>query len=145
VGKLFEDAFLGGGKFWGINLTYLIRRGEYLPTSKTPSIDVLLEEGLRLDDSFALVNEALRRAAGIQCESDWLIADNVMSRVEDVGGVISWWRNLADTGDPEGHLVLAWLARHRGGLDNNSIKAEQRICEARIGGWKVPEWMLTSL
>ena len=51
------------------------------------------------------------------------------------------WRELADQGDAEGHLVVAWLARHGKGLLLDDIAPSVRFNNARKGGWAVPAWM----
>ena len=73
---LFQEAHRQGNRTASLNLAYLIRRGE-ISDASCASLDELLSEHLKQNDSFASVNQALRLARGIQCNSDWEQADTL--------------------------------------------------------------------
>jgi hypothetical protein len=106
-----------------------------------PSLDELLSEHLKQHNSFAVVNQALRLAKGIQCNIDWKAADVLFGRLQDTGSVLEWWFARSQEGDPEGHLVTGWLGRHHLAVDPDGLQVAQRMDLARRGGWPVPEWM----
>jgi len=93
---------------------------------------------------FAVVNQALRIAAGFGCQMDWETADALFASAAAAPSVREWWQQRAQDGDPEGHLVLAWSARHTALPDPDKLTQEHRIAIARKGGWLVPDWVLQS-
>jgi TPR repeat protein len=128
----------------GNNLAYIIRRREVPADMEVPTLNELLDPLLADKSPLALVNQALRLAAGIQAEVDWEKADRVMADIgtrEQAADVFNWWWGLADRGDAEGHLVLAWLARHSLVQDPNGLNVPKRMARARKGGWNAPAWM----
>ncbi|NOJ83396.1 tetratricopeptide repeat protein [Myxococcus xanthus] len=129
----------------GTNLAYMIRRNEMPKSKPTPSIDTLLSTGLRNSEPFALVNEALRRAAGIQCKVDWKQADTLIQKIKkgrQLQEVIDWWHDRARAQkDPEGHLVLGLLTRHNHIQDPDKLDAHSRLTLAKQGGWDIPSWL----
>ena len=137
---LFHEARRQGNRIASLNLAYLLRRGE-ITHSSCPSLDELLSEHLKQKDSFAFVNQALRLARGIQCNTDWKAADALFGKLQDSGSVLEWWFARSREGDPEGHLVTGWLCRHRLAIDPDGFQVCQRMDWARNGGWMVPEWM----
>ena len=137
---LFQEALRQGSRIASLNLAYLLRRREIMDDS-CPSLDELLSEHLSQKNSFAFVNQALRLARGIQCNSDWNAADNLFAQVEDSGNVLEWWFARSQEGDPEGHLVTGWLGRHQLATDPDGFQVARRMDLARSGGWLVPEWM----
>lgn len=137
---LFQEAHRQGNPIASLNLAYLLRRGEIADTS-LPSVDELLARHLKQKDSFALVNQALRLARGIQCNVDWIAADTLVANLQDSGSVLEWWFARSREGDPEGHLVTGWLVRHQLATDPDGFQSAQRMDLARNGGWLVPEWM----
>ncbi len=140
AGVLFREALQQGNRIAGLNLAYLLRRGE-IADAFCPSLDELLSEPLKQEDSFALVNQALRLAKGIQCNVDWQAADILCARVKDCGNVLEWWFARSQEGDPEGQIVTGWLGRHKLAVDPNGFEIAQRMDLARRGGWLVPDWM----
>jgi len=137
---LFQEAHRQGNRTAALNLAYLLRRGEIDDVS-CPSLDELLSEHLKQNDSFAFVNQALRLAKGIQCNIDWKAADILFEKLQDSGQVLQWWFGRSQEGDSEGHLVTGWLGRHHLAVDPDGFQVAQRMDLARRGGWPVPEWM----
>jgi len=137
---LFQEARCQGNPIASLNLAYLLRRGEIADAS-FPPLDELLSEHLKQNDSFAFVNQALRLARGIQCNTDWKAADAVFGKLQDSGNVLGWWFARSREGDPEGHLVTGWLGRHQLAIDPEGFQVARRMDLARSGGWQVPEWM----
>lgn len=142
AGRLFQEAMLQGRRSARINLAYLVRRGEVEP-SLYPSLDELLTEPL--GSPFATINQALRLADGTQCDIDWKKADALMASLRGVDSALSWWRGRALCGEAEGHLVTAWLVRHRLALDPDHRSVTDRLNRAREAGWNIPNWMDTIL
>ncbi len=137
---LFQESRLQGNSIASLNLAYLLRRGE-IPDDSCPSLDELLSEYLKQKDAFAFVNQALRLARGIQCNTDWKAADTLFGKIQDSGNVLEWWFARSREGDPEGHLVTGWLGRHQLATDPDGFQISRRMDLARNGGWPVPEWM----
>ncbi len=134
---LFQEARRRGNPIASLNLAYL----REITDASCPSLDELLSEHLKENDSFAFVNQALRLARGIQCNTDWKAADALFGKLEDSGNVLGWWFARSREGDPEGHLVTGWLGRHQLATDPEGFQIAQRMDLARDGGWLVPEWM----
>lgn len=137
---LFQEALRQGNRIASLNLAYLLRRGEIVDPS-CPSLDELLSEHLKQKNSFAVVNQALRLAKGIQCNIDWRTADTLFGRLQDTGSVLEWWFARSREGDPEGHLVTGWLCRYQLATDPDGFQIAERMDSARNAGWLVPEWM----
>lgn len=137
---LFQEAVRQGNRIAALNLAYLLRRGE-IADGSYPSFDELLSEHLKQHNSFALVNQALRLAKGVQCSVDWKAADILFATLTDSGSVLEWWFARSQEGDAEGHLVTGWLGRHQLATDPDGFHVAQRMDLARNGGWLVPEWM----
>src|SRR5260221_9220092 len=137
---LFQEALRQGNRIASLNLAYLLRRGEIADASCV-SLDELLSEHLKQNDSFAFVNQALRLARGVQCSIDWKAADVLVKKLEDSISVFEWWFTRSQEGDPEGHLVTGWLGRHHLAIDPDGFQVARRMDLARRGGWPVPEWM----
>ena len=137
---LFKEALRQGNRTASLNLAYLLRRRE-IPEVSCPSLDELLSEHLTKAHPFALVNQALRIARGIQCDRDWNAADVTFGKLEDSSDVLEWWFARSREGDPEGHLVTGWLGRHEMATDPEGLTIARRMDLVRDGGWQVPEWM----
>lgn len=142
--ELFLRALKMGAEGEGNNLAYMLRRGEIPADIEVPPVADLLKPLIEQKSALALVNQALVLAAGIQCEASWEAADEVMGQIPDrqnAQEVVTWWWELAESGDPEGHLVVGWLVR-RGLVDDpNRHPVARRMNRARKGGWQVPAWM----
>jgi hypothetical protein len=120
-------------------LGYVVRRGE-VEAAVYPALDELFRRGLAAEIPFAVVNEALRRAAGVQCAADWRSADHLLTSLPGTSGVIEWWLQRLRQGDAEGTLVVAWLARHGLSPDPDGQTPGDRFRLASPP-WEVPEWM----
>jgi TPR repeat protein len=130
------------------NLAYILRRGEI----KTEQIDFPILELIKPlreeKDLYGSINLALCYAIGFQTEKDWRLADQIIAELclldENPEAALDWWRDkLAKKGDPEGHLVVGWLARHGLIKDPEGMTVVERMNLARQGGWDIPDWMNT--
>src|SRR5260370_17941808 len=101
---LFQEAHRQGNRTASLNLAYLLRRGE-IGDASCASLDELLSEHLKQRDSSALVNQALRLARGIQCNTDWKAADVLFGRLQDSGDVLQLWFARTREGHPETQLM----------------------------------------
>jgi hypothetical protein len=93
-----------------------------------------------------LVNYALCLASGFEYKKDWQLADQVFASIKVKSKspkvILDWWyKKLVRQDDPEGHLVVGWLARHQIVDDPDGLSVEERMQKARAGGWDVPVWM----
>ena len=145
--KFYFSAFKKGeNEDAGINLAYILRRKE-VPDANFPKLDSLLVKGLLNKSVFATLNLALAKAAGFQTMSDWISADNMIKTLadnSDVSVALDWFKNIStEKNDPEGHLVIAWFARHKIILfDPDGLSLEERMKRARRGPWaEAPEWL----
>lgn len=121
-------------------LAYLVRRHE-APANRFSPLKDLLAPGVDANYPFAVANEALRLAAGIGCAVDWFRADELISKLNGSRGVLDWWLRLCRDTDPEGHLVIAWLVRHRLTVDPDRVSLPDRLELSRKLGWSMPAWM----
>lgn len=134
ISKGYEDAFSC------LNLAYLARRGEATLPSEV-SLSSLLEGSLAKQIPFAIVNEALRLASGFDSEIDWNGADRLFSILPGGVGIFEWWRICMIEGDPEGHLVLAWLRRWCLIGANDGLSPAEHLERAASIYNDIPEWM----
>lgn len=98
------------------NLAYLIRRKEIRKPESASRKEIveLLKPGVAKKDTFSLINMALFWALNIGAEDDWKIADELISLVSrsDAHGAYSWWLDVGNKDDVEGHLVHLLLIRN---------------------------------
>lgn len=133
------------------NLVYMSRRSELPPDFEIPPVPTLLKTSLENKDGFGIVNYALCLASGFYYNQDWVAADHAIASLVNaennrISGVLDWWhKEIIPPNDPEGHLVVGWLARHRLVKDPEGISIAQRMEYARKNGWSVPEWMDTDV
>lgn len=140
AGVLFYESTQQGNGADAVNLAYLLRRNE-ISAAPYPSLDVLLSPHLQQNRPFALVNQALRLAKGVQCDIDWTLADILISKIKLAHSVFKWWSTIGGRGDAEGYLVIGWLSRRGLALDPTQLTIKQRMEFARANGWAAPEWM----
>ncbi|NNJ11630.1 sel1 repeat family protein [Chloroflexales bacterium ZM16-3] len=147
--KLLKEAALGflqsfhkGGHDEGNNLAFMARRAEVPDGLELPHIKELLTPYINQRKAIGIMNYALCQASGYECAKDWVAADQVIASISSpVYDVVYWWHHkLAVRGDPEGHLVVAWLVRHGFIEDPDGYSISDRVERARAGGWDVPEW-----
>jgi len=117
---LLEESARGGCLSAETRLAHLLRRREIEHTS-VGSLTALLARAVAEGDPFALVNQALRLADGLDCTSDCEAADAVLRKMTDTRSALAWWQSLAAAGDPEGDRVLEWLYRIGLASDPQSI------------------------
>jgi hypothetical protein len=134
------------------NLAYMARRGETGATQGIPPLDKLLEKGLSSKTSIAVINEALRRASGTECQVDWRRADDLISQLRmrrgtmDLQEALDWWLLMSTRfDDGEGHLVIGLLSRHGLVDDPHGLPVRERMVRARERFWNVPAWMEDAL
>jgi TPR repeat protein len=129
------------------NLAFMIRRGEVVGDSRVLPINDLLLDLVNKNDLYATINYALCFAKGFQREKDWQKADELFSSLSSAENspkeALTWWHKvlIAKNNDPEGHLVIGWLVRHKFITDPDNLTILQRLTKAREGGWDVPDWM----
>lgn len=137
---LFLEAFRRHDSVGALNLAYVLRRGEVVDDT-FPCLDELLNPLVRIGEPLAVLNQALRLAAGIQTHVDWHEADRLVGSLGRIDEIPQWWYKRACLDDPEGHLVLGWLARHGLWTDVQNITLVKRFTLARQGGWLAPVWL----
>lgn len=140
----FLQAFQLGSSEAGNNLAYMTRRAELPPDINVPPVPELLAQYIETRNPIGLTNHALCLAAGFQYNQDWHAADQIIASIKSAHTVMKWWyTELASQDDPESHLVVGWLARHRLIRDPKDISVAEHMARARAGGWNIPEWMDT--
>jgi TPR repeat protein len=143
----FLQGFQRGEMDSGVNLVYMARRSELPPGFDLPPVPTLLEESLTQNDAFGVINYALCLASGFHYNLDWAAADRaiaslVNSENDRMPDALNWWhKEIIPPNDPEGHLVVGWLVRHRLVRDPDGISVARRMDYARQNGWDVPDWM----
>ena len=112
----FLVAYKKGNTTVSNNLAYMLRRGEIndvVIDKKSYSVEELLQEGVIANEPLSITNYALQKAK----ENDGINYEVGLSIVSALGklpkhllnGVYSWWSDLAQKGENEGYIVLAWL------------------------------------
>lgn len=97
------------------NFAYLLRKELCDCSSFYAPLDLLkiLQPGLKAKEPLSVVNTALVLALLLGTDFDWEVADRLISCLDDISGVASWWETIGKNGDQEGHLVHLWLLRHK--------------------------------
>lgn len=145
--ECFLKAFERGAWAAGNNLAFMLRRNEIPPDLSIPLAKDLLSVGMEEKFPWAYVNLALCSASGFQCIKNWEEADRIIENLAALGtdaegeALSNWWHELARNGDPEGHLVVGWLARHCIIDDPEGWPLPQRMEAARTTQFEVPAWM----
>lgn len=128
-----------------INLAYMARRGELPAGLETPSVEDLLSGPVGDGDPFAKMNYALELADDAIDDETWRQADALIASLspEQSEELRGWWGPIADEGDVEGDLAIAWLVRH-GLLPAASEASDEPSIEDRLArastSWHIPEW-----
>ena len=112
----FLVAYKKGNTTVSNNLAYMLRRGEIdevIIDKKSYSVEELLQEGVLANEPFSITNYALQKAKendGINYELGLSIV-SVLRKLPKhfLNGIYSWWSDLAQKGENEGYIVLAWL------------------------------------
>lgn len=138
---LYNIAYEKGSVMAGNDLVYMLRRDEIKGNINVTNIEVLLKQGLKFKQHEDMINYALCYAYGFQRKKDWVKADNIISTINKVYSVVSWWHGLALEGDGEGDLVIGWLVRHKLIKDPDGFSITQRMNNAKKAGWDIPNWM----
>ncbi len=96
------------------NFAYLLRKELCDCSSFFTPLDLLkiLLPGLKAKEPLSVVNTALVLSLLLGTDSDWDVADRLISCLDDISGVANWWETIGKNGDYEGHLVHLWLLRH---------------------------------
>ncbi|PRD10988.1 hypothetical protein CQ058_08095 [Bacillus sp. MYb56] len=141
----FIDAFELGSDIAGINLVYMIRRGEFDYTVGKYTVEELLKRGLENEDVFAIINQALYLVQNKWDLDYWLRADTLIREMSELASdeierALDWWINLAGLNDVEGDLVIGWLLRHQLIEDPKGLTLRERLDKAKIN-WFVQDFM----
>jgi hypothetical protein len=126
----------------GVNLAYLLRRGEIPDGIVVPDFDTLLKEHLENKESFALVNKALKIVRESPTDESWLYADNLFSEISESENIMKWWYQLTKSNSGEGHLVVGWLCKLDMMVDPDGLTPVDRFIYARNEGWVIPDWFV---
>lgn len=126
----------------GKNLAFMVRRGEIFPYNG-PSVKTLLEQSIKEHDPEALINLALFYVQRPNPRID--LAKEAIERVYPkhplFQGTYDWWKSLAENNDPEGFIVMGWLAEFEVGFEELD-HAEDFFKIALELGW---HWDVTSI
>ncbi len=111
------------------NLAYICRRHRDILISSDLEILDLLLSGVRMGDTFSLINMALHFAINLGRQDDLQLADQMFRLIRTNSASFSsaqeWWGDLAERQDEEGILVLLWLDRH------GKMEFPERLKESR--------------
>lgn len=98
------------------NLAYMLRRREIndvVIEGKEYSVEELLAEGIISNEPFSIINFALYEScvgSDIDYDNGLSIARRLVgANASSIYNVYSWWNELAESGEIEGYVVLAWL------------------------------------
>ena len=80
---------------------------------KEYSVEELLAEGIISNEPFSIINFALYEScvgSDIDYDNGLSIARRLVgANASSIYNVYSWWNELAESGEIEGYVVLAWL------------------------------------
>lgn len=127
------------------NYLYMVRRKESLLCDRKTTIDALrfIQSSLIKWDSFAVVNVALTFALCFCEDKDWQIADELMKNISanQLDGVVSWWADVAGSGDAEGYLVHFFLLKHNK-INKSELGSKKQLAEKISNSISnIPEWL----
>ncbi len=126
--QYFYNTYKGKYKSSAVSLLYMYRRKE-IHIKLDLDINLLIEDLKKQGTLLSEINLALYELFLSPDDSKaWQQADKVFSSLKIEGEEeIEWWRDLAEEGDAEGHLVLAWLQRHNKILDPEGLTLVERF------------------
>lgn len=125
------------------NLAYVIRRRGNLNGERIREVIDLLSDGVRFCSSYSLVNMALLFGLELGTDSDWKLADTLISKIMEPSGVVTWWQEQGLKNDAEGYLVHLWLLRHRIVADS-ALGPRELLWEKVSAAYsKAPAWLAT--
>ncbi len=145
--NFFKKGMLLGNYLSKINLSYMIRKGEYPNYSGTPNIEELLGDLVKINRyTFALINYSLYLISNLNTTIDWIEADYCISLIDydntsDIDSAVNWWQNLSNQGDLEGDLVLGWLCLRKKVSDPEELSVKERFAKAKQI-YNIPEWLI---
>ncbi len=110
-------------------------------SGKSFNVFSLLEKGLQKNDDTSVINLALTLLKNQEGESGWRQADQIFRNMGNCSISANWWYTIAQlNNDPEGHLVLGWLSRHKKIEDPDLYSYQKRLMAAKKG-WDIPSWL----
>lgn len=145
AGYYLEKAVAAGDAARGVgknNLAFMLRRGEYV--SYDYSTRGLLSASIAVGQPLAYVNMALLEASN----HNWERADELMQECcstcseMDRNEILKTWIGLANSGDAEGHLVVAWLMRFQRYSDT-VVSQQIHLNLAQKQYPDIPDWLYT--
>lgn len=120
------------------NLAYMLRRGEVdevILENRSYTVEELLAEGIARKEPFSLVNYALYcslQTTSFDYYKGLLIVKQIQSpSVATMNRIYTWWEALANKGDAEGYIVIAWLLEL--GLISDTSLGSLHELKTRIG------------
>lgn len=120
------------------NLAYMLRRGEVdevILENRSYTVEELLAEGIARKEPFSLVNYALYcslQTTSFDYYKGLLIVKQIESpSVATMNRIYTWWEALANEGDAEGYIVIAWLLEL--GLISDTSLGSLHELKTRIG------------
>lgn len=127
------------------NYAYMLRRGEAVSSINSPQLHavILLCEGVKENEPFSFVNEALAFCLCFESDTDWQIADDIMRNLPETNtmSIVRWWSDIAKTGEIEGFLVHFFLLRHEK-IEHSSLGSIKSIAlrlKKNLDGF--PDWL----
>ncbi len=125
------------------NFAYLLRKKLCDCSSFYVPLDLLkiLQPGLKAKEPLSVVNTALVLSLLLGTDSDWEVADRLISCLDDISGVASWWETIGKNGDQEGHLVHLWLLRHKLIAESSLGSSNELFDDVREVYHSVPAWL----
>lgn len=127
------------------NLAYISRHHRNLLTPSAAELIDLLMDGVKQREPFSLINMALVFGQMLGTEEDWLLADRMIRLIDPesvmLPSAVSWWSDLADQKDPEGHLILQWLKRNGRLPTPLPLSRELELINFESKADTIPKWI----
>ncbi|GGH40785.1 SIR2 family protein [Paenibacillus segetis] len=141
--RAFLSSFNMNNVISGVNLVYMIRRGE-ISAEGLPTIEKLLEGGLGISNPFAIINKILIDLDCSNCEETWKNCDQLINSIDEVDSIIEWWYDVAKNNEAEGHLVVGWLCKNKKAIDPEGLSFHERFDLAKKLGIEIPNWLVSA-